>query len=259
MDGGFFLFYVLDSFGNTFVYQCANCGSAILVKSDETICCPNCKSTSINFHMRLNYKSFLDMARCNGQKYVLCKTTTCPEDIDPEKVFRIVACMDFSPPNILNVMEEYGCGESDENYDGYDDMGRVSLVDVEVGEEGGFVSGEHNLLQTDYSWIFENAAVLDNALIEKFAYLHDNARVCGNARIVGPIGLQNNTIVRENVLLTGGIVDANICDEYRYKDSGGYYDEDENRYVASLSEGILSGNSYYHIDELNCLRKQKIQ
>lgn len=68
------------------------------------------------------------------------------------KLFRIIALREFRTKN------------------GYD---------VRSGEVGGYVEGEQNLSQNDFSWIFNTAMVFDDALLID-STVHDQAKVFGN-------------------------------------------------------------------------------
>lgn len=51
--------------------------------------------------------------------------------------------------------------------------------DVKEGEVGGFIEGEQNLSQNDFSWIFNTAMAFDDTLLIDSS-IHDQAKIFGN-------------------------------------------------------------------------------
>ena len=57
--------------------------------------------------------------------------------------------------------------------------------DVQEGDLGGWVEGEHNLLHDGLCWIYKDAQVFGNAKVSQNAMVIGNARVYGNAQVFG--------------------------------------------------------------------------
>ena len=66
-----------------------------------------------------------------------------------------------------------------------------SFSDVKAGNLGGWVEKEENLSQTDNAWVYSNAKVFGNAIVE------GNAKVLGNAKVYG------NAVVCDNAMVYG--------------------------------------------------------
>ena len=57
--------------------------------------------------------------------------------------------------------------------------------DVEVGDLGGYIESESNLIQKGYAWVYGNAWVFGDAKVYGNAKVFGDAKVCGDAEIKG--------------------------------------------------------------------------
>lgn len=98
-----------------------------------------------------------------------------------------------------------------------------------TGDMGGYVQSEHNLSQSGFAWITDNAKAYDNARIEGHAclthnaeafnnalikdrcYIKNNTRVYGNAVVQDVITIQDNAQVFDNAFLDGTISIGGTC------------------------------------------------
>jgi len=91
-----------------------------------------------------------------------------------------------------------------------------SFADVCTGDDGGCVSGEHNLSQKGNCWIYPGGVVMDNSRVSGNAtvwgstdknvlggVLKDNAKACGNALIEESGLLEKNAKAKGDSLVTG--------------------------------------------------------
>ena len=97
--------------------------------------------------------------------------------------------------------------------------------DVKNGDIGGYVESEKNLSQYDDCWIYDNAIVLDNAIVCDNAFVLDNAIVCDNARIRGHAVVQHDAVVRGNAQIWGDAIISSNKDYIIFKNwwSSGIY------------------------------------
>lgn len=58
-----------------------------------------------------------------------------------------------------------------------------NVPEVKKGDLGGWVEGFHNLSQEGDSWLYDNAAVYQDACLSDDAVAYDNVILCGNARV----------------------------------------------------------------------------
>lgn len=87
--------------------------------------------------------------------------------------------------------------------------------DVKIGDKGGFIESENNLSQEGTCWVYNNAKVLEQAVVSGDACIYDNAVVCGNALVYdnaevagravvrGNAKVYGNACISENVIITG--------------------------------------------------------
>lgn len=87
--------------------------------------------------------------------------------------------------------------------------------DVKIGDKGGFIESEDNLSQEGTCWVYNNAKVLEQAVVSGDACIYDNAVVCGNALVYdnaevagravvrGNAKVYGNACISENVIITG--------------------------------------------------------
>ena len=57
--------------------------------------------------------------------------------------------------------------------------------DVKIGELGGFIEGEKNLSHDGDAWVYDEARVIENALVGDEARVYENALVFGEAWVFG--------------------------------------------------------------------------
>lgn len=121
----------------------------------------------------------------NDMKYDILKNDYLqykhPATGTPLKLFRIISLKEFRTKN------------------GYD---------VKKGEVGGYVEGEQNLSQNDFSWIFNTAMVFDDALLID-STVHDQAKVFGNC-ILTDCEVRRKVRVWGSCTLTGCYLTDNV-------------------------------------------------
>ena len=99
--------------------------------------------------------------------------------------------------------------------------------DIKVGDKGGYVEDERNLLHIGNAWVYDNAEVYGNALVRGNASVYDNAlvrgnaSVCGNASVYGTALVCGNAEVFDNAIVCGNASvydnalvcgNASVCD-----------------------------------------------
>lgn len=100
----------------------------------------------------------------------------------------------------------------------------IDFNDVQAGMLGGFVSGEHNLSQNGYCWIYDDAKVIDgahvtgNCIIANKAVVYENAHlsgevwICDKAAIHGDSIIRHNSRIYDNAEITGkAVIDGDSC------------------------------------------------
>ena len=85
-----------------------------------------------------------------------------------------------------------------------------SFSDVKAGNLGGWVEKEENLSQTDNAWVYSNAKVFGNAIVE------GNAKVLGNAKVYG------NAVVCDNAMVYGN---SEVYEDAKVYDYAWVYDK----------------------------------
>ena len=75
--------------------------------------------------------------------------------------------------------------------------------DVKIGDKGGFIESENNLSQEGTCWVYNNAKVLEQAVVSGDACIYDNAVVCGNALVYDNAEVAGRAIVRSNTKIYG--------------------------------------------------------
>lgn len=73
---------------------------------------------------------------------------------------------------------------------------------VKKGDLGGYVEKEENLSQKGNSWIFDDAKVMDNAIVKEDATLHHSAEVYDNAIISGSASINENATLRDKATVS---------------------------------------------------------
>ncbi|MBL6363775.1 hypothetical protein JNB48_19390 [Escherichia coli] len=75
--------------------------------------------------------------------------------------------------------------------------------DVEAGDLGGWVEGEHNLSQHGDSWVGDNAKVSGAAWVFENAWVYGDAQVYDNARVFGDAQVHDKAIISGNARVSG--------------------------------------------------------
>ena len=66
---------------------------------------------------------------------------------------------------------------------------------VKKGDKGGFIEKEENLSHLGDAWVYDNAKVLDNAIVKDDAAVFNDAKVFDNATISEDAKVFNNAVV----------------------------------------------------------------
>lgn len=121
---------------------------------------------------------------------------------------------------------------------------------VKKGDLGGYVEKESNLSQTGNAWIYDDAKVMDNAIVKDDATLHHNAEVYDKAIVSGSASINENAILRDKAtvsdkaILYGNVI---LVDDAKIYDKARLYD-----YV------LVSGNAQVY-DNARCYGFAKIE
>lgn len=100
--------------------------------------------------------------------------------------------------------------------------------DVKIGDKGGFIESENNLSQEGTCWVYNNAKVLEQAVVSGDACIYDNAVVCGNAlvydnaEVAGRAIVRSNTKIYGNASISGHAIIANEVQVFDNVDIRGY-------------------------------------
>ena len=121
---------------------------------------------------------------------------------------------------------------------------------VKKGDLGGYVEKESNLSQTGDAWIYDDAKVMDNAIVKNDATLHHNAEIYDNAIVSGSASVNENATLRDkatvsdNAILYGNVI---LIDKAKIYGKARLYD-----YV------LVSGNAQVY-DNARCYGFAKIE
>ena len=121
---------------------------------------------------------------------------------------------------------------------------------VKKGDLGGYVEKESNLSQTGDAWIYDDAKVMDNAIVKNDATLHHNAEIYDNAIVSGSASVNENATLRDkatvsdNAILYGNVI---LIDKAKIYGKARLYD-----YV------LVSGNVQVY-DNARCYGFAKIE
>lgn len=76
---------------------------------------------------------------------------------------------------------------------------------IRKGAIGGFVSGYHNMSLNEraWCWIYDDAKVIDDALLWSDAHIYDNVIVKDNALVLGHAKLYHNVVVKNFARVAG--------------------------------------------------------
>ena len=77
---------------------------------------------------------------------------------------------------------------------------------VEIGDLGGFVESEANLSQDGASWIFDDAVVMNNAVVKEDASVSGDAIVRDSAIIAGNTEVHHNAQIEGTTVITDGSI-----------------------------------------------------
>ena len=81
---------------------------------------------------------------------------------------------------------------------------------IKKGDQGGCISGEHNLSHDDASWVHQGAYALDDCLVMENAQVFGFAKISGEAVIRGHARVYGDAIVTGNAIVSGW---AKVYDE----------------------------------------------
>lgn len=121
---------------------------------------------------------------------------------------------------------------------------------VKKGDLGGYVEKESNLSQTGDAWIYDDAKVMDNAIVKNDATLHHNAEIYDNAIVSDSASVNENATLRDkatvsdNAILYGNVI---LIDKAKIYGKARLYD-----YV------LVSGNVQVY-DNARCYGFAKIE
>lgn len=110
-----------------------------------------------------------------------------------------------------------------------------SFDDVQKGDLGGFVQSEDNLSHTGESWIYDDAAALDESYVNYNARMYGNSRLYDQSRITGDAIVEDNAVLRNFALMD---------DDSRASDNSTLQDDAALHEKASIEDNVvLSGNT----------------
>lgn len=72
---------------------------------------------------------------------------------------------------------------------------RRNFDDVHVGDIGGFVSGEHNLSQAGFAWVY------DDAIVSESSYVQHNAKIINSACCTGTSLISGSALIRDEAVI----------------------------------------------------------
>ena len=97
--------------------------------------------------------------------------------------------------------------------------------DVEVGDLGGYIESESNLIQKGCAWVYGDAMVYGNANVCGNAWVYGNANVCGNAWVYDNANVYGDAMVYDNANVYGNALvygNANVCGDAEIKGKTDY-------------------------------------
>lgn len=140
--------------------------------------------------------------------------------------------------------------------------------DVKIGDKGGFIESENNLSQEGTCWVYNNAKVLEQAIVSGDACIYDNAVVRGNALVYdnaevtiraavrSNAKIYGNACISENVIITG---EAQVFDNANIREDAiiggnakvyGYAEIYGNSYITDYVEiydiAVIKDRSYIY-------------
>ena len=111
--------------------------------------------------------------------------------------------------------------------------------DVEVGDLGGYIESESNLIQEGCAWVYGDAMVFDNAKVCGDAMVFDNAKVYGDAMVFDNAKVCGDAMVFDNAMVRG---DAMVFDNAMVRGNAKVFD---NAKVFGNAE--IKGNTDYMV------------
>lgn len=180
-----------------------------------------------------NTKEFITYGYAHSQTWGKCYETyaTIVEELEPKK-FELTTKISFNGRTLYRIraLKDFGV--------------------VKKGDLGGYVEKESNLSQTGDAWIYDDAKVMDNAIVKENATLHHNAEVYDKAIVSGLASVNENVTLRDkatvsdNAILYGNVI---LVDDAKIYDKARLYD-----YV------LVSGNAQVY-DNARCYGFTKIE
>lgn len=110
------------------------------------------------------------------------------------------------------------------------------MRNVQAGDYGGFVESETNLSKTGSCWIYDDAKVYGNAIVE------DRASVCGQAIVRGCAHITGDSQVTNYALVEGNAV---LCNNVEVSNESYVRDADIHSSVLILDSAEVYGGSFY--------------
>lgn len=95
-------------------------------------------------------------------------------------------------------MEKYKLTEETKKYNGrilHRIQALIEFADVEAGDLGGWVEGEHNLSHEGDCWVYDEAIVMKNATVYGNAIICDKSIVCDNAKVFQNSHVHDNSVI----------------------------------------------------------------
>lgn len=92
----------------------------------------------------------------------------------------------------------------------------VNFSDVRAGDLGGYIEKEDNLSHRGYCWVYDNAAVNDNARVSENAKIYDYARIYHNAEVSGNAIIENTVQIFNNAKVYGNAAVRHEVNVYEY-------------------------------------------
>lgn len=180
-----------------------------------------------------NTKEFITYGYAHSQTWGDCYKAyaTIVKDLEPKK-FELTTKISFNGRTLYRIraLKDFGV--------------------VKKGDLGGYVEKESNLSQTGNAWIYDDAKVMDNAIVKDDATLHHNAEVYDKAIVSGSASINENAILRDKAtvsdkaILYGNVI---LVDDAKIYDKARLYD-----YV------LVSGNAQVY-DNARCYGFAKIE
>ncbi len=89
-----------------------------------------------------------------------------------------------------------------------------SFLDVQIGEFGGWVESEANLSQDGDCWVYDEAIIMDNAVVSEDAQIYDNAVVSEDAKVFGSAHVYNQAKVYGDAQVSDNVKLRNFVKVY---------------------------------------------